>query len=85
MGLANRLSVPGQALADATALAHELARLPQTCLRNDRRSAYEQDGLALDDAIANEWQLGRATLAAPDFGDGVRRFTSGEGRHGAPT
>ncbi len=85
MGLANRLSEPGHALADATALAHELAHLPQTCLRNDRRSTYEQDGLALDNAIANEWQLGGATLAAPDFPDGIRRFASGEGRHGAPT
>ncbi len=48
MGLANRLTEPGGALAGAVALAHELARLPQTCLRNDRRSVYEQDGLTLD-------------------------------------
>jgi enoyl-CoA hydratase len=85
MGLANRLSEPGHALADATELAHELARLPQTCLRSDRRSAYEQGGLSIDAAIANEWRLGRATVAAPGFGAGVRRFTSGEGRHGTPT
>ena len=85
MGLANRLAEPGHALADATTLAHELAHLPQTCLRSDRRSLLEQEGRSLDDAITNEWGLGRATLAAPGFGDGVRRFTAGEGRHGAPT
>ena len=42
MGLVNRLSEPGAALADAVALAHELARFPQRCLRGDRLSAYGQ-------------------------------------------
>ena len=37
------------------ALAHELAALPQVCLRSDRRSAYEQHGLSLDDALAHEF------------------------------
>src|SRR5947209_11989153 len=36
IGLANRLSEPGQALADAVSLGLELAALPQVCLRNDR-------------------------------------------------
>jgi enoyl-CoA hydratase len=84
MGLANRLCPPGRALAEATVLAHELARLPQTCLRNDRRSAYEQDGLSIDDALINEWRLGRASVAAPELRDGVHRFAAGEGRHGTP-
>ena len=84
MGLANRLAVPGHALADATRLAHELAALPQACLRSDRRSAYEQDGLTIDDALANEWRLGMATLSTPETRSGIRRFTAGEGRHGAP-
>jgi len=84
MGLANRLAEPGHALEDATVLAHELANLPQSCLRNDRRSVYEQAGLELDDALANEWRLGRATLATPESRAGIRRFAAGEGRHGAP-
>jgi enoyl-CoA hydratase len=44
MGLVNRLSEPGSALADAQALARSLAELPQTCLREDRLSVLEQDG-----------------------------------------
>ena len=84
MGLANRLSEPGHALEDATVLAHELANLPQSCLRNDRCSVYEQAGLSLDDALANEWRLGTATLATPESRAGIRRFTEGQGRHGAP-
>jgi enoyl-CoA hydratase len=85
MGLANRLSEPAHALDDARALAHELARLPQHCLRNDRRSVYEQDGLSLDNALANEYRLGIDTIASPEMRENVRRFAAGEGRHGAPT
>jgi enoyl-CoA hydratase len=85
MGLANRLSEPGHALDDARALAHELAALPQHCMRNDRRSVYEQDGLTIDDALANEHRLGTDTLAGPEMREGVRRFAAGAGRHGAPT
>src|SRR5438445_13824381 len=45
-GLANRLAESGAALDGAVALAHELARLPQLCLRSDRRSSYEQWALS---------------------------------------
>jgi enoyl-CoA hydratase len=84
IGLANRLAEPGHALDDARALAHELARLPQVCLRNDRRSAYEQDGLSLDDALALEFALGRRSLDDTETAAGIRRFTDGAGRHGEP-
>jgi len=85
MGLANRLTEPGHALTEARALAHELARLPQACMRNDRRSVYGKHGMTIDDALANELRLGQASLASPDVREGVRRFTEGAGRHGAPT
>src|SRR4051794_20812985 len=42
MGLVNRLADPGRALADALALAAQIAASPQICLRSDRRSSYEQ-------------------------------------------
>jgi enoyl-CoA hydratase len=85
LGLANRLTEPGEALETARGLARDLAALPQTCLRNDRRSAYEQDGRSLDDAIANEYRLGVATLGSAEFASGVARFVAGEGRHGTPS
>jgi len=84
MGLANRICEPGRALDDARALAHELARLPQACLRSDRRSAYEQHDLTLDEALARELELGVATLDDAQTRAGIRRFASGAGRHGAP-
>ena len=45
IGLVNRVVPGGGSRAAAEALAHELARFPQTCLREDRLSLLEQDGL----------------------------------------
>jgi enoyl-CoA hydratase len=80
MGLVNRLVAPGTALAAAIALAHELAALPQTALRSDRLSSYEQWSLDLGAALANECAHGMATLAAGRMDDGLSRFRSGSWR-----
>jgi enoyl-CoA hydratase/carnithine racemase len=81
MGLVNRVVEPGGARAAAEELAQQIAAFPQTCMRNDRRSAYDQLGLELDAAIARELELGMASLA-DDVAAGVARFAGGEGRHG---
>jgi enoyl-CoA hydratase len=83
MGLANRLTEPGGALAAAIELAHALARLPQTCMREDRASSYEQWALPLDDAIQLELRHGRRSLGSPELDGNVGRFVDGEGRHGS--
>ena len=85
IGLANRIVADGTAREAAVALAHELATLPQTCLRSDRRSAYEQFALSLDDALAHEFALGMRTLEQADALAGAARFASGGGRHGGLT
>lgn len=82
-GLANRLTAPGKALTEATALAHELAALPQTCMRHDRASALAQWSLPEDEAIFQEFELGRKTLESGETISGATRFASGEGRSGA--
>ena len=46
IGLVNRLTEDGEALAGAVALAAELAGFPQTAMRNDRLSVLEQWSLA---------------------------------------
>ncbi len=74
MGLANRVVPAGQARAAAEALAHELAALPQVCMREDRLSAYEQFGMSLDDALANELRHGLTSLQAGAT-EGAQRFT----------
>jgi len=82
--LVNRLVEPGQAFAESLRLAHELARLPQAALRNDRRSVLEQWSLDWDQATLNEFRLGIATVATGETEAGARRFAAGVGRHGKP-
>lgn len=83
MGLVNRLAEPGKALGEAVSLAEHLASLPQTCLRSDRLSAYEQWSLPLPEAVANEFRRGTAVLSSGESIEGARRFVEGAGRHGA--
>jgi enoyl-CoA hydratase len=77
MGLVNRLVEPGEALAAAVTLAETVARLPQTCLRSDRRSLYDQWTLPLDAALRNESELGLKVIAAPEMIEGIRGWRSG--------
>jgi enoyl-CoA hydratase len=83
IGLANRVVPDGQALAAAIELAGQIAAFPQTCVRNDRRSALEQWSLGWDEAIANEIALGIETLRSGEAAAGAARFTAGQGRGGA--
>ena len=84
-GLANRVVPTGRAREEAEALAAEIARLPQQCLRSDRRSLYEQWALDLDAALSNEFALGCATIATGESVEGAARFARGAGRHGTKT
>jgi enoyl-CoA hydratase len=81
IGLVNRLSEPGRALADAVELAGRLARFPQACLRSDRLSLLGQSGLDEEAALRQEFGHGRQALA-DEAVTGARRFSGGAGRHG---
>jgi enoyl-CoA hydratase len=83
MGLANRVVAKGEARSAAEALARDIAKMPQLCMKNDRSSAYEQSGLSLGAALANEFRLGAATLASGEAREGAARFASGKGRGGS--
>ena len=72
MGLANRVVAPGEALAAAVALAHQLAALPQICLRSDRMSALEQWGLTEEEAARNEARRGRDVVSSGETLEGAR-------------
>lgn len=82
MGLANRVVEQGRALDAAIELARQLAAFPQTCMRGDRRSAYEQWGMKQDAAIRNEFAIGMQTLESGETVAGATRFSEGTGRHG---
>jgi enoyl-CoA hydratase len=83
MGLVDRVVPTGQARAAAEALAHELAALPQECLRNDRLSVYDQEGLGEEEALRVELEHGMRSLGA-DALEGAARFAGGAGRGGVP-
>ncbi|HEY7122766.1 MAG TPA: crotonase/enoyl-CoA hydratase family protein [Ktedonobacterales bacterium] len=83
MGLANRIVPKGKALEAALALAADLARFPQGCLRSDRLSAYEQWDMNMDAALRNETRRGMQVLRSGETLEGARRFAAGHGRHGS--
>ena len=71
----------GRSRQRAEALAQEIARFPQACMRADRRSVYKQEGLTLREAMRYEWENGIPALVAEGRA-GAARFASGKGRHG---
>ena len=83
IGLANRVVPAGQALAAAQELAASLAAFPQACLRGDRASVLDAEGLDEKAALASEFGYGRAVLARAGAFAGAASFAAGAGRHGS--
>lgn len=81
IGLANRVVPHGQARAKAEELAHQLAALPQLCLRADRMSALRQWGESEQSAM--EFEFASLSQVAAESLAGAQRFAGGAGRHGA--
>lgn len=81
LGLCEYLVPTGAARAKAEALAQDIARFPQTCVRADRRSAIKSHGLPVRDALIKEWYNGREALVTDGI-KGAARFRDGLGRHG---
>jgi enoyl-CoA hydratase len=75
IGLVDRVVDDGAALDAAVALGEQIASFPWRCVVNDRSAVYDGLGLGLAEALANEDRLGRDTIFAPGFADGVARFT----------
>ena len=82
MGLVNRTTPPGGALAAAQQLAREIASFPQRCMLADRASAYAQWALPLADALREEGVRGVPIVFAEGEG-GAALFAAGAGRHGS--
>jgi enoyl-CoA hydratase len=83
MGLVNRVVAKGTARQAAEKLAAELAAFPQTCMRHDRLSAYQQWDMDYAAAMANEFDHGVASLSGGGATAGAARFASGKGRGGS--
>ncbi len=77
-GLVNEV-VAGDGHVDrALEMAEGLARFPQTTMLSDRRAAIEGAGLSLEDGLALEAEVGRASIETGIRG--ATRFAAGEGR-----
>ncbi|MFQ3562961.1 crotonase/enoyl-CoA hydratase family protein [Streptomyces gramineus] len=83
IGLANRLVPAGTSRAAAEELAASLSAFPQACLRSDRASVLDQEGLDEQAAMLAEVQYGMDVLA--EGVEGAARFAAGAGRRGAFT
>ena len=81
IGLCERLVPDGESRAAAEALAHEIARFPQGCMRADRRSVWLQEGLSEMEGLRAEWACS-AGMVEREGAAGAARFASGKGRHG---
>ena len=81
IGACEHVVADGKSREFAEAMAHEIARFPQVCMRADRRSAYAQQGLSLREAMRKEWYNGFPAFVT-EGAEGARRFASGKGRHG---
>ena len=76
-----RIVPDGESRAAAQALAHEIARFPQGCMRADRRSVWLQEGLSEMEGLRAEWACSSA-MVAREGAAGAARFAAGKGRRG---
>ena len=81
IGCCEQVVPDGSSRQAAEAMAHEIARYPQACMRADRRSVYMQQGHSMRDAMRAEWFNGIPAFAA-EGAAGAARFAAGKGRHG---
>jgi enoyl-CoA hydratase len=81
-GLANRLVENGKARSAAEALASEIARFPEMCVRFDRASVLRQWDVPFEHAMSAEFAAGVEVVNA-EGQTGAQRFADGMGRAGS--
>ena len=80
IGLCEYVVPEDDARNKAEALARDIARFPQSCMRADRRSVWAQHGLSMREALRQEWRGSKAEVTKGV--EGATRFASGKGRGG---
>ena len=81
IGACERVVPDGRSRAAAEAMAQDIARFPQVCVRADRRSAILQHGKTVREAMKYEWRNGQVPMREEAV-EGATRFAGGLGRHG---
>jgi enoyl-CoA hydratase/carnithine racemase len=81
IGLCEKVVPHGKAREAAEAMAEEIARFPQECMRSDRLSALRAWGKPVREGLESEWATS-AHIVKKEGIAGASRFASGKGRHG---
>ncbi len=81
IGLCERIALHGQARHVAEAMAADIARFPQACMRADRRSVSLAWGQDTRTGLEREWTNSRH-IVAEEGRAGAARFSAGKGRGG---
>jgi len=81
IGLCEYLVEDGEAVARAQALARDIAKFPQACLRRDRQSARAGWGAPLHEGLIEEWKS--RVIVEEEGIAGAKRFSEGAGRGGS--
>jgi enoyl-CoA hydratase len=81
IGLCEKVVAHGRAREAAEAMAQEIARFPQECMRADRLSAYRAWGKPVREGLESEWATSAPIVKAEGI-RGAMRFAEGKGRHG---
>ena len=61
-------------------MAHQIARLSQTCVQAVRKSVYAKEEPSTQDALKEEWFNGKKALSEEGLSD-ANKFKKGFGRH----
>ena len=80
IGLCEYVVPEGDARTYSEALAHDIARFPQSCMRADRNSVQNQYGLSINQALKQEWDGSKNEISKGI--EGATRFVKGKGRSG---
>ena len=81
IGLAEKVVPHGKAREAAEAMAQEIARFPQECMRSDRLSVYRAYGKTVRQGLESEWATSAGMVKVEGIA-GATRFAKGKGRHG---
>ena len=78
IGLCEKVVPHGKAREAAEAMAQEIARFPQECMRADRLSAYRAWGKSVREGLESEWATSAGIVKAEGIA-GAERFAERQG------
>ena len=79
------VEINSTAFEAAMALARDIISRPQSALRTDRLSAYEQWSMSLDDVLKSEFNYGMTAIESGELFGGLSNYSEGAWREPPPS